>query len=425
MNAPATLLLAERLIDGTSAEPRERAALLLRNGRIVAVTSQSDLTRTQREGAELFDLGTATLLPGLIDTHVHLTFSAGPDHESVRRAVATESDARLAVRALANAQAHLAAGVTTVRDVGGRGYVTLSLRDAIRDGLAIGPRMQAAGPAITTPRGHLNYLGAVASGAEELRRMATEVLDAGADFVKLCATGGIMTRESDPMGLQYTAEELREAVAVTDERGTLVAAHVLAAPALEACIEAGVRSIEHCFFQDEPGVFRFRPEWAKRMIERNIFAGLTFATISQVRFRKERLGESEPADMGVWLERLKHRYGTERELIASGVPYVLHSDAGVRETRFGDFWLVVAAGAFELELSPLEALRAVTATPAALMGLSDEVGTLEPGKRADILVTEGNPAEDLMALRSPRMVLLGGQMVARDGELRLPGQAPD
>jgi imidazolonepropionase-like amidohydrolase len=284
--------------------------------------------------------------------------------------------------------------------------------------------MQASGPAITTPRGHLNYLGAVAEGAEELRRAATEVLDAGADFVKLCATGGIMTAESDPMAIQYTAEELREAVRVAEARNTLVAAHVLASEALDNCIQAGVRSIEHCFFQDEPGVFRFRPEWAQRMIERNIFAGLTFAGISQVRYQKEVLGVPDTPDMGIWQERLKHRFLTERELVASGVPYVLHSDAGVRETRFGDFWLVVAAGAFELELSPLEALRAVTATPAALMGLSDEVGTLEPGKRADILVTERNPAEGLEALRSPKLVLLNGRVVAREGELCLPGQAP-
>jgi imidazolonepropionase-like amidohydrolase len=424
VTASPTLLLAEHLIDGTSTPPRERAALLLRNGRIEAVTAQADLTRTQREGAAVLDLGEATVLPGLIDTHVHLTFNAGLNHEIVRRAVASESDARLAVRALANSQAHLAAGVTTLRDVGGRGYVTLSLRDAIRDGLAVGPRMQASGPAITTPRGHLNYLGAIAQGAEELRRAATEVLDAGADFVKLCATGGIMTAESDPMAIQYTAEELREAVQVAEARNTLVAAHVLASEALDNCIQAGVRSIEHCFFQDEPGVFRFRPEWAARMIERNIFAGLTFAGISQVRYQKEVLGVPDTPDMGIWQERLKHRFQTERELVASGVPYVLHSDAGVRETRFGDFWLVVAAGAFELELSPLEALRAVTATPAALMGLSDEVGTLEPGKRADLLVTEHNPAEGLEALRSPKLVLLNGRIVAREGELCLPGRAP-
>src|SRR5205085_2065709 len=127
-------------------------------------------------------------------------------------------------------------------------------------GLVPGPRLRVSGPAITTPRGHLNYLGSIARNEDEMRARAREVLDAGADFIKLCATGGIMTAESDPMASQYTTAELRAAVEVAEERGTLVAAHVLATEGLERCIRAGVRSIEHCLWQDVPGEFRFRPE---------------------------------------------------------------------------------------------------------------------------------------------------------------------
>lgn len=411
------ILLAGILIDGTSADPRERQALVLRDGRIDAVLPQQDLTRTQRQDAAVTDLGDATVLPGLIDTHVHVTLSAGPNHEVVRRAVSEESDARLALRGLANAQAHLASGVTTVRDVGGRGFVTLAVRDAVREGLALGPRMRVSGPAITTTRGHLNYFGAIADGPAELRQRAAEVLDAGADFVKLCATGGIMTAESDPMGSQYTTEALRGAVEVAEGRDTLVAAHVLASEGLRRCVEAGVRSIEHCLWQDEPGVFRFDPEVAARMREHGIFAGLTFAGISQARYREHALGRAPQEEMGVWRARLENRYAAEREMVASGVRYVLHSDAGVRETPFGDFWLVLATACFELRLSPLEAIRAATSSAAELMGLADETGTLEPGKRADLLVVDENPAERIEALASPRTVLLDGRVVATDRTL--------
>lgn len=411
------LILAGRLIDGTGAPPAERQALVLREGRIEAVIPQSDLSRTHREGAKVLDLGEATVLPGLIDTHAHLTFNAGPNHEVVRGAVEGESDGRLALRSMANAQAHLAGGVTTIRDTGGRGFLTLAVRDAIRDGLVLGPRLQVSGPAITTTRGHLNYLGAIADSAVELRQWARQVLDAGADFIKLCATGGIMTAESDPLGSQYTVEELCEVVDEAEARGTLVAAHVLASEALERCIQAGVRSIEHCLWQDEPGVFRFQPELAAQMREKQIFAGLTFAGVSQARYKELQLGAGTGADMGVWQQRLVNRYAAEREMIASGVRYVLHSDAGVRETPFGSFWLTLATAVFELQISPLEAISAATASPAALMGLADEVGTLVSGRRADLLVVDGDPTEKIELLSRPRSVLLNGKVVAENGTI--------
>jgi len=427
------VILAGQLIDGTGAPPMERQALVLREGRIAAVLPQADLTRTQLQDASVLDLGEATVLPGLIDTHAHLTFNAGPDHETVRRAVVTESDERLALRSIANAQAHLAGGVTTIRDTGGRGFVTLAVRDAVRDGLVVGPRIQASGPAITTTRGHLNYLGCIANNAVELRQRSKEVLDAGADFVKLCATGGIMTAESEPLGSQYTEAELREAVDEAETRGTLVAAHALAAEALGYCVRAGVRSIEHCLWQDTPGEFRFQPELAAEMRRKGIVAGLTFAGISQGRYLKHR-SEQESArsgidaaeqsgppatGMGVWQQRLANRYVAEREMVASGVQYVLHSDAGVRETPFGRFWLILATACFELGITPLQAITATTATPAALMGLESETGSLRAGRWADLLVVDENPAERIEALAHPRLVLLAGRPVADQSGLRI------
>lgn len=411
-----TLLLADRLIDGTGAEPQERVAVLVKDGRIEAALLQSGLTPSQRQGRVTLDLEGCTLLPGLIDSHVHTTFCAGATHEDVCRQIIEESDATLALRGLANAQAHLAAGVTTIRDVGGRGWVTLALRDAIRAGLARGSRMQASGPAITTPAGHLHYLGAVGSNEAEVRRLAEEALERGSDLVKICATGGIMTAGSDPLRCQYTEAELRVAVAAAESRKRLVAAHVLAREALGRCVRAGVRSIEHCMFQTGPGAYEFDPVLAEEMKRRGVIAGLTFAGLGRARYVEHVLGKSG-GDLGAWRGRMEGRYETERALIASGVKWVLHSDSGVRETPFGSFWLTVASASYELGISPLQAIRAVTATAADLLGIGDETGTLERGKAADMLAVKGDAGQDLRALTQPELVLLGGVAVARNGAL--------
>lgn len=413
------IVLAGSMIDGTGAEPRPDVALLLHLGRLDRIIPREALSPGMIQGARVLDLSGSTVMPGMIDTHAHLTFSALDSHDAVRKQVSGESDATLALRALRNGLAHLAAGVTTLRDTGGRGFVTLDVRDAIASGLAPGPRIQASGPAITTTGGHLNYLGLIADGAEALRAACIQVMDRGADYIKLCATGGIMTAESDPMRPQYDTAALAGAVAVAEERGTLVAAHSLSAEALVQCVEAGVRSIEHCLWQDEPGIFRFRPEVADVMIQKNIFAGLTFAGIAQMRFRSRVLGQSVPDDLGVWMTRLEARYGAEKEMLARGVRYVLHSDAGVRETPFGAFWLIPASACYELELTPLQAIRAITQSPAELMQISEDVGTLEPGKVADFLVYEKSPADKIRNIQSPRAVFQSGRLTVDAGSLIL------
>ena len=412
------LILADRLIDGISPEPRERQALFLRDGRIIAILPQSEVTRSHRQGAAEIEIEDGAVLPGLIDTHVHLTLTGGPTDESVTGPAATESDAVQALRAVANAQAHLASGVTTVRDVGCRGYTTLAVRDLIQQGLLVGPRIQASGPPITTPTGHMHYMGCIATSAAEVRARAEEVLDRGVDLVKTCATGGVLTAGSDPMDLQYTAEELREAVLAAEARGRIVASHALAAEGVRRCVEAGVRSIEHCRWQVEPGRHVFPRELAETMIAKDIYAGITFATISQVGYRQDVLKQQD-----VWVkfsrDRLNDRFASEREMVAAGVKYVVHSDAGVTHTPFGEFWKSVGAARYELKLSPLETIRAVTASPAALMGLENEIGTLQVGKKADLLCVRGNPAETIEDLQNAWLVIRSGLVVAEDGQIRL------
>ena len=170
--------------------------------------------------------------------------------------------------------------------------------------------------------------------------------------------------------------------------------------------------------QVETGVYEFHSTLAAAIREQGLYAGFTFAGLSRARYREEMLGETVAEALGPWRSRMEARYATERRLIDSGIRWVLHSDSGVRGTPFGSFWLSIASASFELGVSPLAALHAVTSTAAELLGLAEEVGTIEPGKRADLLVVSGDPSIDLGCLKHPRYVLLGGRIAAMNGILQ-------
>jgi imidazolonepropionase-like amidohydrolase len=170
-------------------------------------------------------------------------------------------------------------------------------------------------------------------------------------------------------------------------------------------------------WQDAPGEYRLRDSVVAEMRANGCVAGLTYAALGRIRYAAECLGRPAREDMGVWKERMQRRFESERRMVDAGVRYVLHSDCGVRDTPFGEFWLVPAAACFELGIPPLEAIRAVTSTAASLLGMEGDVGTLAPGKYADLLVVEGDPASRIEALANPRLVFLEGRCVARDGVL--------
>jgi len=418
--AAPDIILAGRLITGEAEEPRAAQALLLDAGRIERIVPIGRLAERTLRAASVLDCREQVVLPGLIDTHVHLTFSAGATHAEVRDVLAAESDEQLALRALRNAQAHLAGGVTTLRDCGGRGYVTLAVWDALESGLAVGPRVLACGPAITTATGHLHYLGAIAEDEASVRRRATEVLNRGGDFVKICATGGIMTDGSDPLTCQYSVEDLAAAVEVAGERKTLVAAHCLAAEGVLRCTAAGVRTIEHCLWQTAPGEYELNEETLAEMKRGDVIAGITFAGLGQARYWQDVHGRKPTADLGVWQKRMEGRYATERRMVSSGLGFTVHTDSGVRATPFGGFWAALAALAWELQLAPAEALRAATQTAARALGREADLGTLAPGKWADMVVVDENPLERLEALAGPKTVLVGGRVAARGGQALVP-----
>jgi imidazolonepropionase-like amidohydrolase len=395
------LLTADRLFDGTGNATRLRPTVRIVGESITSI--EGGLLPPAACSGQRFDFPGCTILPGLIDTHVHLVFSALETNEAIIEQVTRESDDQLLARALANARAALHAGLTTVRDCGGKGTIVQQVRERIRRGESEGPDVLSCGMPITTRTGHCHWLGLCAETAGEVRAAAERMLAEDADFLKVMATGGNMTASSDPMKAQYDPETLRLIADLGRRAGKHTAAHVLSRAGLPGAVLAQVRTIEHCDWRIEENRYLFDPNLANRIIDQGQFVGLTMSGIARRAF----LPEVAQINVGP-VRRLDIRFPCEREMIEHGVRYTLHSDAGVRLTPIERFDLGLRTAERELRLTPAEVLIAATGTAAEAIGLHDR-GVLSPGKRADLLIVEGNPLADLSCLERVRAVMKAGR----------------
>jgi len=400
------------LFSGTQPHSVPNGALVIDGDRIEAVLDESQAGQASFLGARVTDCQGKFIIPGLIDSHVHLSFAAGPDHGAVIDTLNSESDTKLVLRQAHNAHECLRAGITTVRDCGDRGLTSLSLRDAIADGLIPGPRILASGPPITTTGGHCHYLGLEADGVTEVVKAARFLMKNRADFIKVMASGGRMTAGSNPDMPQYTEKELAALVEEAHRLGRKVAAHVLSAEAVRRCQEAGVDTIEHCEWREPGGSTGYDPRVAEKMAAKGIFAGLTFAGITRNALLIEDAAERERA-----LDQLYAHYQPARNMKAMGVRVMLSSDAGVRVTSFADIHLSLQMYCLMMDAAPAEALLAMTKWPAEALGLADEIGTLEEGKKADILILNADPLQDIGNMAAVHMVIRDGKetLCARGG----------
>jgi len=342
-------------------------------------------------------------LPGLIDTHVHLVMSAKPTNEEIINLVLHENDEQLLARSLANAQAALRTGLTTIRDCGGKGNIVQQVRDRIRRGEVPGPDILSCGGPITTSRGHCWWLGLIADTHDQVRQAAERMLREDADFLKVMATGGNMTASSHPMQAQYDPAALKMIADIGRKAGKHSAAHVLSRVALPGVVAANYRTIEHCDWRVEEFRYEFQPDLARKIIDQDQVVGLTMSGLARRAF----LPEIKDISIGP-VQRLDMRFACERQMLDFGVRYTIHSDAGVRLCPIDRFDLGLQAARVELKLTPNEILRAVTATAAEAIGLPDR-GTLTPGKRADLVVVEGDPLQDLACMGKVRAVMKAGQ----------------
>ena len=414
-DADLFLIAADGLVDGTGRPAMPRAFVAVQGERIVAVGPAGEAERRFPVSVPCIHFPGCTIVPGLVDSHVHLTFSAGPVPLGELQA---DSDARLLLRGAANARAALQAGVTTVRDLGSRGRVTLDLRGAVAAGVVPGPRVLACGRPITSPDGHCHFLGGVARGVEAVSRLATELIEQGVDAIKIMGTGGNMTQGSDPLRAQFAPDELRAVVEVAHAAGRRVTVHARGVVGMRGAVDAGVDGIEHARMEVAPGQWGFDDELARAMAGKGITAAPTLAAS----FRAAQ-GKAAGARVGLreGMVPIPVRQENARRLREAGVRVVVGTDAGAALARFDEavhveLELLVGAG-----WTPLEAIEAGTLGAASAIGLGAEVGSVEAGKLADLVVVRGDPTRNISDLRQVERVFQGGRLVATAG--RLAGDA--
>jgi imidazolonepropionase-like amidohydrolase len=342
-------------------------------------------------------------MPGLIDMHVHLTFS-GSEH--VVDDYLSDSDELRLVRGVENARRALMAGVTTVRECGGRNAQVFALRAASQRRIIPAPRIIAAGGSITTTGGHCWFFGLEADSEEDLRRAVRAQVKAGADYIKIMATGGALTPRTNPVEPQYTEAQLRAVVEEARRLADLrVAAHCHGTAGVLWAARAGVTTIEHCSFQSSAGLV-FDEEAARAVVDAGCFVCPTLAIA-------ERAAEQAPPDHPLSVYRRTHftqRVANLRRLHELGVPFVSGSDAGVTQTPFEDFAYNVTLLVERVGLSCHQALQTATVTAADALARQD-LGALQAGRAADLLAVGGDPLEDIRAIWDVRAVVARGVRV--------------
>jgi imidazolonepropionase-like amidohydrolase len=382
-------ITARRLFDGRTAELLLDPVLEVADGRIVGVGPR----RSSALGLDVVDLGDTTLLPGLIDIHQHLAFDASAD--PVAR-LESGDDATLLLRMRLAARRALAAGITTIRDLGDRNYLSLTLRDWFR-GEEIGPRIIASGPPITVTRGHCWFLGGEADGENGVRQAVRDRVARGVDVIKIMATGGNMTPTLGAHESQYTRAELTAAVEEAHAHGLLVAAHAHGGQGIADAMRAGADSIEHCTFFTADGVDA-DPGVITELARRRTVISMTAAVLPGIT-------PPYPAIR----KRLEAIIANHAVMYRAGARIVCSSDAGVGPTKPHNVLPHGVSGFLPtIGMTNADALKAATAVAAEACGIAGTTGTLEVGKDADILAVAGNPLTDISAIHNVAAVFIKG-----------------
>ena len=403
-------ITAGRLADGIGTPSIVNAAILIDGERIVEVGPAA--TVPTPDGAQTFDFPTQTLMPGLVDCHSHLNLPG--DGTTIEGAAADGDDIAL-LRSAENARTTLQSGVTTLRDNGAMNRTTFSIKEALRRKIITGPRLSISGRPITMTGGHCWPFGGEADGAEAVRQSVRQMVKEGADWLKMMATGG-GTLNTMPYRPSYTVAELRAGVEEAHAADRLAAAHCSCTAGMVNAIDAGFDMIIHGNFHDPDGRFVFDRDVARRIADQGVWVNPTLH-VNRVRlWRLERLAEeralteAETADLALNRQRYRERQENMQGLLEAGVKLVAGSDSGWSYYRFGDFVHEVEAMA-SAGLGVGAAFQAATLESARSMGLDREVGSLEAGKLADLLVVDGDPTADVSALSRVVAVWLGGQRV--------------
>jgi imidazolonepropionase-like amidohydrolase len=406
------VLKAARLFDGRSDRLIEPGVVVVSGGRIQSVEIDEGSAATPAN-ASVIDLGDATLLPGFIDSHTHLTDDFNPDYNGARVSALSRTVAESAIHSTANARKTLMGGFTTVRDVGSSDFLDVGLRNAIRSGIVPGPRMLVSLHALGATGGHCDDGAGIKFGLlkhesgpedgvinspDQARYAVRFNIKYGADVIKTCATGGVLSPTDDVDVPQLSQAELDALVTAAHELRRKTAAHAHGAEGAKRAIRAGIDSIEHGTFLDD--------EALRMMRERGTYLVPTLAVRSGLAESKFPPLVREKADVAV-----KAQDGMVRRALRMGVKISLGTDAAVypHGNNALEFVLLVADG-----MTPAQALRAGTSVAADLLGLAEKIGTLEAGKLADVVAVPGNPLADIKVTQSVLFVMKEGTVYRND-----------
>jgi imidazolonepropionase-like amidohydrolase len=399
--AESLSVTAARMIEVETGRVLPEQVIRIQDGAIVSVAPRAPGEQVS------IDLGDVTLLPGLIDAHVHLI---GGEEQTPYQDL-TQTAARAAIEGVANARKTLLAGFTTVRDLGSRDFGDVALRDAIAAGRVPGPRMLVAVKSLSSTGGHgddndlpddvrVERYSAIADGPDEIRRKVRDNVKHGADWIKLLATGGVMSAGTDPMMADYTEEEIRAAVVASSEKRRDVAVHAHGSEGIKRAIRAGVRSVEHASMLDEEAIKLARehgtwlvmnPYTNQYMVERGAAGGYQPYQLEKAR-----------QVLGMKMESL-------RKAQRAGLKLAYGTDSGVQPHGINGRQLAIYV---EAGMTPLQALQSATIVNAQLLRMEGKIGTLRPGAYADLVAVRGNPLTDVRALETPVWIMKGGEEIA-------------
>ena len=398
------ILRAGKVLDVKSGRTLSNQAIVIEADKIVSIGGDAK----PNTGDQVIELPNATVLPGLIDAHTHLT----GDPRQIGYQALGISVPRATLTGAHNARVTLEAGFTTVRNVGAEAFSDVALRDAINDGDIPGPRMLVSGPALGITGGHcdenllpyeFHYSGeGVADGVEGVQRKTREVIKYGADLIKICATGGVLSHGDNPQASQYTLEEMKAIVADAHRLGRKVAAHAHGAQGILWASQAGVDSIEHGSYIDDAAIAEMKKN-GTYLVPTLYLADWFLANAEQLHVPAEYIAKGRAA-MSAARKNVGHAF-------SSGVKVGFGTDAAVYPHGLNahEFAVMVKLG-----LTPLQAIQSATVNDADLLGWSDKIGTIEPGKWADLIAVDGDPLQDVTMLERVKFVMKGGDVVKNE-----------
>ena len=396
MTVNASLIRNVNLIDGLGGEPRPDWAVVVEGERI-AWMGPSAQAPEFTEGLVVDGRG-HSLLPGMINCHVHLCNDGAAD---LFAQVLNDSVPIATIRSVINARLTLEAGITTVRDCGAASQIAIEIAKAVDQGLIDGPRVRAAGRVVTMTGGHGHFIGREADGPDEVRKAVRAEIKGGAHFIKVMATGGVLTPGVDPSQTAFSLDEMTAAVEEAHKAGRAAASHAIGNGGIKNALRAGIDSVEHGFYLDDEAV--------NLALKNETFLVPTLIAVDQI------VNNGPKGGIPEWVVRkAEAESGHHRESFAlavrSGLKVAAGTDAGTPFNPHGDLALELAK-MVEFGLPPMLALVAATSNAARLLRMDDQIGSIEKGKLADLILVPGDPLSDIGAMRRPALVMKSGRVV--------------